>query len=664
MGMFGGSSKGGPVLHADQRCSLTYQNSCMVSEDENLSRNFSLIIEFDICKQHRSPNISKYECDRDTRFGETAQTQLRSSILPSSRPPLAKNSMNDRPDRPLVVKCTHERKSKKISFASARNCTYELLKQKVCTLYAPLDANLKLTSCCAILKVTQCFALCAMSYAIVYTDDDKEVTDISDDTALTEAIMFFHQGGDDPAPSSSASALSGRSFGSRRITLRVEVRVDYDGPSLSDTSSVASADEYQAHDPGQANFFLGSPSIELEDDSVTISSRGTDAGPIATADRVSNFRDSLDYPNQPTSPISLRWDVRTSGSNVPSLDPSATDPYLQTLASPGDPSAVFDLLRLEETSHGTDRRYYEDSATAGADRGAAWIRDQKIRAIKSMLGALPTQSESDDISLAGGVSGSLLDGDLELTKSPSGNYYYSYISATSSSASQLGCEDVRSTNGTHASWERDGSAAHISNSLSDQFNWTAQTQASLIDLEPGASNSPNWFRHPPGSDPLRSQPGWQVDSSIPPEVLKFAPHLEQPGPPAELLTTCSECGIDLEKVRYICSTCGEKTPSAQHEARHGKGKVVTTFHDTPMSYPPINHRSPGGSRSKHSFAPTPFLSGRQKPLPSIPHISSARSSSATLVVSAEHVGNGAGRVTGGPLVYITPWTVALRRLPP
>lgn len=34
-------------------------------------------------------------------------------------------------DRPLVVKCTFDQKKKRITFGSARNCSYEILRQKV-----------------------------------------------------------------------------------------------------------------------------------------------------------------------------------------------------------------------------------------------------------------------------------------------------------------------------------------------------------------------------------------------------------------------------------------------------------------------------------------------------------------------------------------------------
>ena len=40
------------------------------------------------------------------------------------------SSMYNRPDRPLIVKCTFDRWNKRITFSSARNCTYDLLRHK------------------------------------------------------------------------------------------------------------------------------------------------------------------------------------------------------------------------------------------------------------------------------------------------------------------------------------------------------------------------------------------------------------------------------------------------------------------------------------------------------------------------------------------------------
>jgi len=96
---------------------------------------------------------------------------------------------------------------------------------------------------------------------------------------LTEAIHYFQAGVDDIPVSSAQSILSGRSFGSfgsRKITLRVDITVDYDGPSLSGTSSLVSLEEYRNRNGSESSLsFESSVHIEPEDDSVTVSSRDT-----------------------------------------------------------------------------------------------------------------------------------------------------------------------------------------------------------------------------------------------------------------------------------------------------------------------------------------------------------------------------------------------------
>ena len=104
---------------------------------------------------------------------------------------------------------------------------------------------------------------------VSYKDDDGEVTDISTESDLTEAIQYFQAGSDDPPLSSAASILSGRSFGGkRRITLRVHITVDYDGPSLSDTSSLASLEEYKGRNKsnGELSWAEMGPTGGFEDD--------------------------------------------------------------------------------------------------------------------------------------------------------------------------------------------------------------------------------------------------------------------------------------------------------------------------------------------------------------------------------------------------------------
>lgn len=89
-------------------------------------------------------------------------------------------------------------------------------------------------------QVEQGFALYTSSYAIAYEDDDGELTPIATDDDLTEAIAYFHSGSDSASTSSFSSAFSC----AREVTLVVRVAVAYDGPSLSDSASLASAGEW------------------------------------------------------------------------------------------------------------------------------------------------------------------------------------------------------------------------------------------------------------------------------------------------------------------------------------------------------------------------------------------------------------------------------------
>ena len=161
-------------------------------------------------------------------------------------------------DSPLIVKCTFDRWHKRITFSSARNCSHEVLRHKVLSfdylLLSPIDPGI-------LGQVKEAFSLSATSYAIAYKDDDGEITNIATNDDLIEAIRYFRAGDDAPL-SSAASILSGRSFGSRRITVRLIITVDYDGPSLSDKSSLSTLPE---------------PS---ESDNVSLSSLGSQDDPL------------------------------------------------------------------------------------------------------------------------------------------------------------------------------------------------------------------------------------------------------------------------------------------------------------------------------------------------------------------------------------------------
>ncbi|KAJ7931772.1 hypothetical protein B0H13DRAFT_2247444 [Mycena leptocephala] len=483
--------------------------------------------------------------------------------------------MDKRPDRPLVVKCTFDRWNKRITFNSL---------------------------------VEQCFSLYATSYAIAYKDDDGEVTDITTDSDLTEAIQYFQAGGDDPPLSSAASILSGRSFGTKKITLRVTITVDYDGPSLSDTSSLASLEEYKNRNGSQQSFSFGAPTVDLDDDSITVSSRDA----ISRAERPVR--------NGSSQASAQSWDLLSQSEfSNPQAGPSttlrfqsnATDPFADEQSKPvsglpEDPAAVFERLKLQESIPDDSSSFQGDNLREN-DRGAAWLRDQNARAIRSRLGALPEPSISSG-----------LGGALALEQDPRGKYYYSY---TSSSVSQ-----------THANvneFQRQPKPRPSSR----QLNWLAAQQAV------SAASSQSGHKPPPSVEPFQAeahdhspdQP--YTSNTIPRELLQFLP-LNPPAP--ETLTDCSECGVLLDSIRY-------KKPASQ--SNKGKGRSLHTHYEHvphEHEYPPQPHyhdTSPSSSRPFLGVSrSTESLTGsirHFKPLPRLPGLHgstrSAFSSQATLV---------------------------------
>ena len=128
----------------------------------------------------------------------------------------------------------------------------------------------------------KCFSLYQTAYDIVWTDDEGDKCSIREDSDLEEAVSYFgSEGAEPPGPSNMSVSSSGRSSsGSRKITIYVDICVDYDGPSLSETSSIASRDEFEVGDDNQSDWDLSNFSrSELEDDEVTISSKDTSSVP-------------------------------------------------------------------------------------------------------------------------------------------------------------------------------------------------------------------------------------------------------------------------------------------------------------------------------------------------------------------------------------------------
>lgn len=354
---------------------------------------------------------------------------------------------------------------------------------------------------------------------------------------------------------------------------------------------------------------------------------------------LSNASSSLTGSSQ-ADPRSLKSEDKTARGPNPFADEYAKTP--DAAARVEDPSAVFERLKLQE--FGDDYSSVDVDLTSGRDRGAAWLRDQKERTIRNMLGALPEPSVSDEGSLVVDEDAQL-SGELALHRDRRGKYYYSYTSAGSSSLSHtrdsFGYEDGNAVSNVDSESiveddtvpiiESDPNRSGKPRPTSRHLNWLASQQ---IPQSAVRSAPPETLYVDPDRPPdIHSN---YADTSIPPELLQ---HLPVSPPPLSAITDCSECGVFLDSIRYVCSTCGEKAPVASRKADAGKGKEKILLNDNGFSYPPKSYphypysSSPPMTSSSRTLVGSPearFMPHTERrPLP---FLSSPYSSQSTLSV--------------------------------
>jgi len=419
--------------------------------------------------------------------------------------------------------------------------------------------------------VEKCFSLYQTAYDIVWADDEGDKCSIREDSDLEEAISYFgSEGAEPPGPSNMSISSSGRSSsGGRKITIYVDICVDYDGPSLSETSSIASREEFEVDD-NQSDWDLSNISrSELEDDEVTVSSKDTGSvpgqrarpfSPSATA-AVSRLR---------LMTLSLHSGAKfvVSYCEKHGVPPLVQESALEDVESERDQGSWTDLDESSVESASLtgpfERLKMDDEPSVDSDPnssllrselGEAWLRDQNLRTIKSTLGALPEPSDGASLHLDSDVD----DNDLSLQKGPGGKYYYQYNStAGSSSISSFdsGCDEISSVEG--------GGSKYRPTSM--EVTW--------LDAQRQGSNTAAAYRPQlPGSaasDPTPIRDFRQLYPDIPADVLPFISPASLP-PPTEL-ASCSECGVILDTIRYVCSTCKEKRPRTREELESLTGR--------------------------------------------------------------------------------------------
>ncbi|KAH8112821.1 hypothetical protein DFH11DRAFT_1878812 [Phellopilus nigrolimitatus] len=313
----------------------------------------------------------------------------------------------------------------------------------------------------------------------------------------------------------------------------MNITVDYEGPSLSDTS----LDEYRNCNSSGSSMTLSFGSAACtkpEDDIVTVSSR--DTGLL----------------------VQKRKTAMNGGSGstvqefhfLSGLSPSLTQ--ARSMRYPADPSAVFEQLKLSESSK-------------PIERNTQWLRDQMSRAINGIVTPESVVSDGSSLALSGDDldAQSPFDGDLALQQD-NGRYYYTYTSGNLSFA---------------ASASASASAAHDDKTLAQ-----SQSKSGSSDY-PYPSSSNRQSASSSTSDPLPRT------ADTPAEVRKLVP-------PA--CTDCSVCGVLLDAFRYVCSTCGRRTlhPRASAGANghangyaDGKGKARADVVDVSMFDSLVYHRA-------------------------------------------------------------------------
>lgn len=473
------------------------------------------------------------------------------------------------------------------------------------------------------------------------------MTVINTEADLTEAIRYFCPGGgDDPPLSSAASILSGRSFGRNKITLRVKITIDYDGPSLSDTSSLASTDEYQ--DRHDDNFSLsGSFAGDVEEDARTVSSKDTGSKPRS---RYNFFRSRGTKTVVPGTCKKSRsstqddWDEETVSSIPKTLSLSGGGSSLPSIAD-HEEDAVFERLKSQEAQeHEDPQTAAQVSAALQNERGAAWLREQTARTMhilrprnSSRLDRSEQLSVADSLSIPEDDVGSIMSGELALEQGNDGRFYYAYTSGSSVSAPTNGeSEFIYAESGLD-----DESGVHAVDDARPSSSGSWQGASSS---RPSSSSGPR--HHSPShrsySEPILSRE--EISPDIPPELLPF---ITTPVPPPTSPTDCSSCGALLETIRYVCSTCGEKEPVNRTAANgidiNGKGKArePESFGASTVSfmYPPSSHRTAVGTSptvsswtlvAENNPFDDKYASSKQKPLPALPSSPGSSPSSLTI----------------------------------
>jgi len=331
-------------------------------------------------------------------------------------------------------------------------------------------------------QITKHFGL-AIPFTIQWQDDEKDWHVIEDEVSLIDAIDFF-QSGEEGSVASSGSVFASRSSSRHpKITVLVEICVDYDGPSLSETSSVREGDSPEgslvSFQPGEL------ASSTQDDDAVTVSSKDTRAPRGKAKADSSLFKKILNSTSRSAdSSSSSKPSLKPSRSRIFNLGSRASSAEETTAGRsyPDDHLAVFERLKLEEQRSPPS---VHDRPILQTDRGIAWLQNQNTIQ-KAILGVVP--SMSDDVSSLNDspFSDGNSDMGISLQRDERGKLYYNLTSfGSSESAGELEYEFV---NGAQSSKPHVPRIAPFLNSL---FQTTPRTISTSFWCPKWLQTAPN-----------------------------------------------------------------------------------------------------------------------------------------------------------------------------
>lgn len=410
--------------------------------------------------------------------------------------------------------------------------------------------------------------------------------------------------------------------------------VEYDGPSLSDTGSLVSLEDYQRpislsdSDVGSYNSHVF-PLQEPDDDAVTISSHDTGTpshrqgnlsggGRITQRDFANRFSEALSIEEEEDS-MEISLSESSASGYVDSQNSHQTPAIEVTTTAPTSAESPSQLMSpkssiapLTGSHHGVFERLRQMDSNPFAlsqqslpldanERGAQWLRDQTDRAgwhtlttptpssntLRDLAAAKPTESDFD------AASSSM--GDLELQKDDKGKYYYTFASDSSSHGGEPERELLSKSRESFAlsePEERELPPIPVETRATDPD--PPSTSAGLTKrvsqvshiTESGESSSSSSRAGPSRAN---GNGGYRLErvpegGEISPELLQAILESEsQSGP--QYVTDCSSCGDILDSFRYVCITCGEKTPQSKdalivsRSSSSGGGETADPFAD-------------------------------------------------------------------------------------